>query len=51
MRKPRRNINEVASAKAQFETMKSEAARIKAIGMRVQMQDQGLVITTHTEMK
>ena len=41
----------VASAKAQFETMKSEAARIKAIGMRVQMQDQGLVITTHTEMK
>ncbi|MFC3650511.1 hypothetical protein ACFONN_03080 [Dyella humi] len=41
----------VASAKAQFETMKSEAARIKAIGMRVQMQDQGMVITTHTEMK
>lgn len=41
----------IASAKAQFEAMKSEAARIKAIGMRVQMQDQGLVITTHTEMK
>jgi hypothetical protein len=41
----------LASTKAQFEAMKSEAARIKAIGMRVQMQDQGLVITTHTEMK
>jgi hypothetical protein len=41
----------VARTKAQFEAMKSEAARIKAIGMRVQMQDQGMVITTHTEMK
>lgn len=41
----------VASTKAQFEAMKSEAARIKAIGMHVQMQDQGLVIDTHTEMK
>lgn len=41
----------IANTKAQFEAMKSEAARIKAIGMRVQMQDQGLVITTHTEMK
>ena len=38
-------------AKAQFEAMKSEAARIKAIGMHVQMQDQGMVISTHTEMK
>lgn len=41
----------VARTKAQFEAMKSEAARIKTIGMRVQMQDQGMVITTHTEMK
>ena len=41
----------VASTKAQFEAMKSEAARIKAIGMHVQMQEQGLVIDTHTEMK
>lgn len=41
----------VASAKAQFEAMKSEAARIKAIGARVQMQDKGLIITTHTELK
>jgi hypothetical protein len=41
----------LASTKAQFEAMKSEAARIKAIGARVRMEDQGLVITTHTELK
>lgn len=41
----------LASTKAQFEAMKSEAARIKAIGMQVRMEDQGLVITTHTELK
>ncbi|RDS84639.1 hypothetical protein DWU98_01340 [Dyella monticola] len=41
----------IASTKAQFEAMKSEAARIKAIGMQVQMKDAGLVITTHTELK
>ncbi|HUB90223.1 MAG TPA: hypothetical protein VMA74_10925, partial [Dyella sp.] len=41
----------VASTKAQFEAMKSEAARIKAIGMQVRMEDQGVVITTHTELK
>jgi hypothetical protein len=41
----------LASTKAQFEAIKSEAARIKAIGMQVRMEDQGLVITTHTELK
>jgi hypothetical protein len=41
----------LASTKAQFEAMKSEAARIKSIGMRVRMEDQGVVITTHTELK
>ncbi|GGA34700.1 hypothetical protein [Dyella nitratireducens] len=41
----------LASTKAQFEAMKSEAARIKAIGAGVRMEDQGLVITTHTELK
>jgi len=41
----------VASTKAQFAAMESEAAHIKAIGSRVRMEDQGLVITTHTELK
>ncbi|RUL76875.1 hypothetical protein [Dyella choica] len=41
----------LASTKAQFEAMKSEAARIKAISAGVRMEDQGLVITTHTELK
>ncbi|GLQ88685.1 outer membrane protein assembly factor BamD [Dyella flagellata] len=41
----------LAGTKAQFEAMKSEAARIKAISAAVRMEDQGLVITTHTELK
>ncbi|WP_233841227.1 hypothetical protein [Dyella sp. 2HG41-7] len=41
----------VASTKAQFAAMESEAAHIKAIGSRVRMEDKGLVITTHTELK
>jgi len=41
----------LARTKAQFEAIKSEAARIKAIGMQVRMEDQGVVITTHTELK
>ena len=41
----------LANTKAQFKAMESEAAHIKAIGANVQMQDQGLVITTHTELK
>jgi hypothetical protein len=41
----------IAGAKAQFEAMKTEAARIAAIGMHVKMEDQGMVITTHTELK
>jgi hypothetical protein len=45
------NAASVASTKAQFAAMESEAAHIKAIGANVQMGDQGLVITTHTELK
>ncbi len=41
----------LASTKAQFSAMESEAAHIKAIGANVRMDDQGLVITTHTELK
>ena len=41
----------LASTKAQFAAMESEAAHIKAIGANVRMDDQGLVITTHTELK
>jgi hypothetical protein len=41
----------LASTKAQFAAMESEAAHIKAIGANVRMEDQGLVITTHTELK
>jgi hypothetical protein len=41
----------LASTKAQFAAMESEAAHIKAIGANVQMGDQGLIITTHTELK
>lgn len=41
----------IASTKAQFAAMESEAAHIKAIGSRVRMEDKGLVITTHTELK
>jgi hypothetical protein len=41
----------LASTKAQFAAMESEAAHIKTIGADVQMGDQGLVITTHTELK
>jgi hypothetical protein len=39
------------SIKAQFTAMESEAAHIKAIGANMQMGDQGLIITTHTELK
>ncbi|GLQ95855.1 hypothetical protein [Dyella mobilis] len=41
----------LASTKAQFAAMESEAAHIKAIGGSVKMGDQGLIITTHTELK
>lgn len=41
----------IANTKAQFAAMESEAAHIKAIGAHVRMEDQGLVITTHTELK
>ncbi|MBE1160553.1 hypothetical protein [Dyella acidiphila] len=41
----------LASTKTQFAAMQAEAAHIKAIGANVQMGDQGLVITTHTELK
>ncbi|GLQ49378.1 hypothetical protein ACFFJT_05430 [Dyella flava] len=41
----------LANTKAQFAAMESEAEHIKAIGANVQMGDQGLVITTHTELK
>lgn len=41
----------LANTKAQFKAMESEAAHIKAIGGHVQMNDQGLTITTHTELK
>ncbi len=41
----------LANTKAQFAAMESEAAHIKAIGANVRMDDQGLVITTHTELK
>ena len=41
----------LANTKAQFTAMESEAAHIKAIGANVRMDDQGLVITTHTELK
>lgn len=40
-----------ANTKAQFAAMKSEAARIQAISADVRMEDQGLVIMTHTELK
>ena len=46
-----KNAASLASTKAQFAAMESEAAHIKAIGMNVKMGDQGLVITTHTELK
>jgi hypothetical protein len=41
----------LASTKAQFAAMESEAAHIKAIGANVRVDDQGLVILTHTELK
>ncbi|QAU25265.1 hypothetical protein EO087_15770 [Dyella sp. M7H15-1] len=41
----------LASTKAQFAAMESEAAHIKAIGVNVKMGVQGLEITTHTELK
>lgn len=41
----------IANTKAQFAAMKSEAARIQSISMDVRMEDSGLVIRTHTEMK
>ncbi|RDS85405.1 hypothetical protein DWU99_07765 [Dyella psychrodurans] len=41
----------LANTKAQFAAMESEAAHIKAIGANVRMDDHGLVITTHTEIK
>jgi hypothetical protein len=41
----------LATTKAQFAAMESEAAHIKAIGANVKMDDQGLIITTHTELK
>jgi hypothetical protein len=41
----------LASTKAQFAAMESEAAHIKAIGANVKMGDQGLIIMTHTELK
>ncbi|GLQ46983.1 hypothetical protein GCM10007862_20340 [Dyella lipolytica] len=41
----------LATTKAQFAAMESEAAHIKAIGANVRMDDQGLVILTHTELK
>ncbi|GFZ94801.1 hypothetical protein [Dyella caseinilytica] len=46
-----KNAASLASTKAQFAAMESEAAHIKAIGANVKMGDQGLVITTHTELK
>lgn len=41
----------LASTKAQFAAMESEAAHIKAIGASMKMGDQGLIINTHTELK
>jgi hypothetical protein len=41
----------VANTKAQFAAMKSEAAHIQSISADVRMEDQGLVIMTHTELK
>jgi hypothetical protein len=41
----------LANTKAQFAAMESEAAHVKAIGANVQMGDEGLIITTHTELK
>jgi hypothetical protein len=46
-----KNAATLASTKAQFAAMESEAAHIKSIGANVKMGDQGLVITTHTELK
>jgi hypothetical protein len=47
----KRDAAKQSSIKAQFAAMESEAAHIKAIGANVQMGDQGLIITTHTELK
>lgn len=41
----------LASTKAQFAAMESEAAHIKAIGGSARVDDQGLIIMTHTELK
>jgi hypothetical protein len=46
-----KNAATLASTKAQFAAMESEAAHIKAIGANVKMGDQGLEINTHTELK
>jgi hypothetical protein len=46
-----KNASTLASTKAQFAAMESEAAHIKAIGANVKMGDQGLEINTRTELK
>jgi hypothetical protein len=47
----KRDLAKQNSVKAQFAAMESEASHVKAIGANVQMGDQGLIITTHTELK
>jgi hypothetical protein len=42
---------EIANTKAQFAAIKLEAQRTQSISVDVRMQDQGLVIMAHTQMK